>query len=405
MAGGRVQLPLRLWLWGLLGAVLAVLLWLILRPAPVDVDVASVDRGDVPVHVRDRGVARVRDVFEVSAPVGGRLRRVEVEPGDAVVAGRTVIARLQPADPGFLDVRTREAMRARVAEAEARLAAATAMVARAEAEARARSIEHRRVEALAAEGWVAGAALDRMRAAWEEAEAGLAAARADARAAREALGQARAALSGPLDAPGRAEIAVRAPVSGRVLALHRQSETVVPAGERLVAVGDPAGDLEIVAELLSTDAVRVREGQPALVEQWGGPGPLRGRVRRVEPFGFLKVSALGIEEQRVHVWVELLDPQPVRADLGHGYRVEVNIETDRARDVVRVPVSALVRAGGDWAVFVAAGGRAQLRRLALGRMNDRLAEVRRGLAEGDRVILFPAESIADGTPIRIRSAG
>ncbi|MFN7177644.1 MAG: efflux RND transporter periplasmic adaptor subunit, partial [Thermaurantiacus sp.] len=214
---------------------------------------------------------------------------------------------------------------------------------------------------------------------------------------------ARAALAGPLDARGRGEVAVRAPVSGKVLALYHQSETVVPAGERIVAVGDPAGDLEIVAELLSSDAVKVSPGQPAAIEQWGGPVPINGRVRLVEPFGFLKISALGIEEQRVNVWVDLEDPRDLWAPLGHGYRVEVRVETDRAREVVRVPVPALVRADGQWAVFVAEAGRARLRPLVLGRMNERHAEVREGLEEGARVILFPAEAISDGS--RIRSTG
>lgn len=403
MAERRARIPLRLWIWGLVGLVAAALLWLLLRPVPAEVELGVVDRGDVPVHVRDRGVARVRDVFEVSAPVGGRLRRVEVEVGDEVVANRTVIARLQPADPGFLDARTREASRARVAEVEARVAAANAMIRRAEAEARAAAVEYQRVETLAQQGWVAGAALDRARAARDETRAAVAAAQAEARAAAQALAEARAALTGPLDPRGRGEVTVRAPVSGRVLTLYHQSETVVPAGERIVAVGDPAGDLEIVAELLSTDAVRVREGQPAVIEQWGGPEPLNGRVRLVEPFGFLKISALGIEEQRVHVWVDLTDPREVWAPLGHGYRVEVKVETDRARGVLRVPVPALVRIEGQWAAFVAEGGRARLRRLTLGRMNETHAEVVDGLAEGERVILFPAEAIADGS--RIRATG
>jgi HlyD family secretion protein len=400
MAEGKARIPLRLWIWGLVGLVSLVLLWLLFRPVPVEVELGIVDRGDVPVHVRDRGIARVRDVFEVSAPVGGRLRRVEVEVGDKVVANQTVIARLQPADPGFLDARTREASRARVAEVEARVAAANALIRRAEAEARAAALEYQRVETLANQGWVAGAALDRARAARDESGAGVAAAQAEARAAVQALAEARAALAGPLDPRGRGEVPVRAPVSGRVLALYHQSETVLPPGERIAAVGDPAGDLEIVAELLSSDAVKVRPGQPASIEQWGGPVALGGRVRLVEPFGFLKISALGIEEQRVHVWVDLTDPRDIWAPLGHGYRVEVNVETDRARDTVRVPVPALVRVEGRWAVFVAEGGRARLRKLELGRMNQRHAEVREGLEPGARVILFPAEAIADGARIR-----
>jgi HlyD family secretion protein len=394
---------LRVWLGGLVAAAAALFVWLILRPVPVDVELGTTDRGDVPVHVRDRGVAQVRNVFEVAAPVGGRLRRVEVEVGDAVQADRTIIARLQPVDPGFLDARAREAARAHLAEAEARLVVAEALVRRAVAESRAADIEYRRVEALARDGWVAAAARDRVTAARDEARASVAAARAEARAAGEARAEARAMLAGPLDTSRQGEILIRAPVSGRILALHHQSETVVLPGEVLVSLGDPGGDLEIVGELLSTDAVKVRAGQPAFVEQWGGPVALEGRVRGVEPFGFLKVSALGIEEQRVNVWVDLMAPRAAWAALGHGYRVEVRIETDRAVNVVRVPVTALVRVGGEWAVFAAENGRARLHRLVLGRMNATHAEVRDGINAGARVILFPAEAVVDGG--RIRPAG
>ncbi|MFN7175965.1 MAG: hypothetical protein ACK4MX_03650, partial [Thermaurantiacus sp.] len=187
---GTRRIPLKIWVWGLVALAAAVLMFLLLRPVPAEVELGLVDRGDVPVHVRDRGIARVRDVFEVSAPVGGRLRRVEVEVGDDVIANQTVIARLQPADPGFLDARTREASRARVAEVEARVAAANAMVRRAEAEARAAAIEYQRVETLARQGWVAGAALDRAQAARDESGAGVAAAQAEARAAAQALAEA-----------------------------------------------------------------------------------------------------------------------------------------------------------------------------------------------------------------------
>ncbi|MFQ3596057.1 MAG: HlyD family secretion protein, partial [Sphingomonadaceae bacterium] len=345
------RVPLKLWLWSLVALAAAILVWLVVRPVAIEVELGLVDRGDVPVTVMDRGIARVRDVFDVSAPVTGLLRRVEVEVGDEVEANRTVIARLRPADPGFLDSRTQEAARARVAMAEAQAAAARASVARAEAAARGAQAEHRRVASLQQQGWLAQAALDRTTAERDAAEAALAAARAEAMAAARALAEARAALAGPLGRPGGREVTLTAPVSGRVLTLFHQSETVVPAGERIVAIGDPAGDLEIVAELLSTDAVRVREGAPATIEQWGGPGTLGARVRLVEPFGFLKISALGIEEQRVHVWLDLTDPRDRWQALGHGYRVEVRIETDVARNAVRVPVPALVRQGGRWAVF------------------------------------------------------
>lgn len=382
--------------------VVAALAFLYFRPAPVSVDLGIVDRGPVVVTVRNRAVARVHDRYDVAAPVAGRLQRIDVEVGDAVKARETVVARLLPADPGFLDSRTREMMRARLAETGARVAAARAGVARAEAAARVAAQEMARASELVTKGWQSQAALDRARATHEEAKAALAVSRAEARAAEQAEAEARAALAGPLGQGRNGPLALTSPVSGTVLTLYRQSEAVVPAGEPLVAVGDPASDLEIVADLLSTDAVRVKAGAPVRIVGWGGATPLAGRVRRVEPYGYLKISALGVEEQRVDVRIALVDPPGARPALGHGYRVDVEIETERVDKTLRLPVSALIREGGGWAVYVDEGGRARLRPIALGLMNEDVAEVRQGLEEGERLILFPAESIREGSRLRER---
>lgn len=383
--------------------VAATLGYLYFRPAPVDVDLGTVDRGPVVVTVRNRAVASVHDRYDVSAPVGGRLQRIEVEVGDQVRARETVVARLLPADPGFLDTRTREMMRARLAETGARAVAARAGVMRAEAGARVAAQEMARVKELVRKGWQSQAALDRARATHDEATATVKAARAEVQAAEQAEAEARAALAGPLGEGRNGPIALTSPVSGTVLTLYRKSEAVVPAGEPLVAIGDPASDLEIVADLLSTDAVRVKPGAPVRIIGWGGAEALPGRVRLVEPFGYLKVSALGVEEQRVNVRIDLVSPPEVRPSLGHGYRVDVEIETDRAEDALRLPVSALVREGGEWAVYVAEDGRARLRQVRLGLMNDDVAEVLDGVTQAEDVVLFPAETISEGSRIRRRT--
>jgi HlyD family secretion protein len=199
-------------------------------------------------------------------------------------------------------------------------------------------------------------------------------------------------------------IAVRAPVSGTVLRVLQESETVVPAGASLIEVGNPKGDLELVVDLLSTEAVRVRPGALVHVEGWGGSRPLTGRVRRVEPFGFLKISALGVEEQRVNVRIDLVGDPSTWARLGHGYRVDARIVTGRADGVVRVPSSALFRHEGRWAVFVDQDGRARLRPITVGLMNDSHAEVKQGLAAGEAIVLFPSDAVKDGVKL-VRRAG
>jgi HlyD family secretion protein len=395
-----------------LRALLAILLlcafglagWMAFRPRTIDVDMAKLDRGTVDVMVVGEGVASVHDSYDVSAPVAGRLQRIPVEVGDPVVAGRTVLAKVMPADSGFLDTRTLQAARAHAAETASQAAAARAMAVRAEAEARAARLEHDRVSRLVSKGWMAPAALDNARSARDQAAAGLAAAQAQVSATRQAVVEAQAALAGPTGAQGSA-IALTSPVSGQVLEIRRKSETVIPAGETILVVGNPSVDLEIVADLLSTDAVRVRIGTPVTISEWGGPGTLSGEVRLVEPNGFTKVSALGVEEQRVNVRISLKGDPAGWSRLGHGYRVTVGILVDKAENVLRVPVGALFRTGDSWTVFVNEYGRAQLRPVRLGLMNADHAEVRDGLLPGEQVVLFPAETIRPGMRLRSRGMG
>ena len=353
------------------------LAWLF-RPQPVPVDLAEIAEGPIQVTVSDEGETRVKDVFVVSAPVSGVMRRIELKAGDTVTAQKTVVARIAPSDPNFLDVRS---------EREARAA-----VRRAQAERDFAQAELKRYRQLAGQGVVSANDRD--------------AAERRARTAAAALEEARARLTAPSVARRRVGpdcdcVDVYSPVSGSVLRLIQESEAVVASGAPLIEIGDP-GKMEIVVDLLSTDAVRVEAGQRVLVEAWGGGPPLNGTVRRVEPFGFTKVSALGIEEQRVNVIIDFTDPPDVWARLGHGYRVEPRIVLAEAATVLKVPQAALFREQGQWAVFVDEDGQAVLRSVELGLENGLEAQVVKGLSAGDRVVLQPGGRITAGVALKPR---
>jgi len=353
------------------------LAWLF-RPKPIPVDLAEITSGPIQVTVSDEGETRVKDVFVVSAPLSGVMRRIELKAGDAVTAQKTVVARIAPSDPTFLDVRS---------EREARAA-----VRRAEAERDFAAAELKRYRQLAGQGVVSANDRD--------------AAERRAQTAAAALEEARARLTAPSVGRRRSGpdcdcVDVYSPVSGSVLRVLQESEAVVASGAPLIEIGNP-GDMEIVVDLLSTDAVRVEAGQRVLIESWGGGPPLNGTVRRVEPFGFTKVSALGIEEQRVNVVIDFTDPRERWARLGHGYRVEPKIVLAAADQVLKVPQAALFREQGQWAVFVDDGGRAELRTVELGLENGLEAQVVNGLAAGEKVVLQPGGRITAGVGLKPR---
>jgi HlyD family secretion protein len=383
-------------------AVGALVFWLMRHKSPLPVDLASVDRGSIAVTVSDDGITSVHDVYTVAAPVAGRVMRIDAEVGDKVVAGRSVVAHLAPAGAGFLDERSRAMAQASLRAAAAQHDAAIAETRRADSALQLARRDFDRIAPLAERGTVSRATLDRSRATRDEAGAALATARANASAAENAESVARAQLATPAGGDGSGTVTVRAPVSGAVLRIIQKSEAVVAAGASLIEIGDPTGDLEVVVDLLSSDAVKVRPGARVNIEDWGGPEPLVGRVRLVEPFGFLKVSALGVEEQRVNVRIDLVGDRSSHALLGHGYRVVARIVTDEAANVVRVPVNALVRTGQDWSVFISDHGKARRRKVQIGLMNDEFAEVRGGLVPGEQVVLFPGESIVDGSALTER---
>ena len=375
-------------------AIVAAALW----PEAAEVDLATVARGPMEVTLDEEGETRVRERFVVSAPVSGRLQRITHEPGDAVTSG-TVVARLIPAAAPLLDPRTQAELSAALDATRAALGQAQAERARAAtALARARTSERRQAE-LVKGGAIAPDAFDEAQSATRAAEEALRAADFAVARAENEVQLARARLQ-PSAAGGRI-VDVVAPVDGIILKRLRESEAVVPVGEPLLEIGD-AGELEVVADLLSTDAVRVRAGAPVRIEQWGGGHALDGRVRRVEPSGFMKVSALGVEEQRVNVLIDFVDATGAVRALGDGYRVEVRIVIWREDDVVKVPVGALFRRGEGWAAFVVSDGHAQVQTVDIGQRNAVDAQIVKGLAPGQQVVVHPPDTLTDGARIANR---
>jgi HlyD family secretion protein len=380
------------------GLVVAAIVAMALWPESMEVGVATADRGPMQVTVDEDGETRVRDRFTISAPVGGRLQRITLEVGDPVTRDETVLARIVPAEAPLIDTRTRSELEAAVEAARAAVGQARAERERAAATlARARSTLRRQQELMKV-GAIASDDLEDAETAVATSEEALRAAEFTVTRAEYELQLARARLEAPA-APGRAT-QVTAPIDGVVLRRHRESESVVPVGEPLLDIGSP-DRLEIVADLLSTDAVRVDEGAEVLVEQWGGGQTLRGRVRRVEPAGFMKVSALGVEEQRVNVRIDFDDP-PAAAQLGDGYRVEVRVVLWQEDDVLRVPVGSLFRQGEGWAVFVVEDGHMYERAVELGQRNAQFGQILSGVDAGATVVMHPPDTLTDDSPVTIR---
>lgn len=374
---------------------LAWALW----PQPVAVEVAPITRQDIAITIEEEGKSRIREVFTVSAPIAGQMQRVNLNAGDAVIKGETVVATIQPAGPGLLDARARRVAEAAVEAARAAVDLAAAEVRQAEAQRAFAQEELARATTLVRRGTIPTRAHDKAKLDVETAEAALESAKASLRVRQRELERAEAALiEGSGGGSGTCCVDVRAPVSGRVLKVLTQSEQVVQAGTPLVEIGDPA-DIEIVTDLLSRDAVRIRPGAEAVIDGWGGP-PLAAKVTRIDPSAFTRVSALGIEEQRVSTILTLEGDPAQWASLGHGFRVVVHIALQRVDGAVAVPIGALFRKGAEWAVYAMTDGRARLRTVQIGARNSEHAEVLAGLAEGDLVILHPSDLVVDGIAVR-----
>jgi HlyD family secretion protein len=354
-----------------------------LVPKPIEADVAVVDRGDISVEVVDEGRTRMHDVYVISAPITGRVLRVEVEPGDEIVAGG-VVARMSRAAAGFLDSRSDLQARAAVTAAQAQLRSASAELALAER-------EHQRNLEMLASSLVSKAAADQSTARLDAARAARDAAAAEVTRARSAL----------LDAgrTGEGLVDVRSPSAGRVLRVPQQSEAVINVGTPIVEVGDPK-QIEIVAEFLSQEAVRMRTGAPARIENWGGP-PLPAIVERIEPVARTKISALGVEEQRTNVILQFTEAA-VNKPEAHDFRVDVRVVVGQTQNALRVPLGALFRRGEGWALYKVVDDKAVATPIEAGESDGRFRAVTAGVTEKDQVIVFPSAEIHDGARVKAR---
>jgi len=381
-------------------------------PEPVDVDLAKVERGSLQVTVDEDGKTRIREKYVVSAPLVGRLLRINMEAGDPVVAGKTLLATIEPRAPDLLDARA-------VAQAEARVKAAEATLKKMEpslqtvrdAQAFAEA-EMTRARKAATGNAISKSELENAEYEYRQKSEELRSTRIQEEIARFELEQAEAALlrtrpredddvDGAPTGNGGWTFTIYSPINGRVLRVLQESAAVVTAGTPLLELGDPL-DLEVEVDVLSRDAVKIHPGARVLLEHWGGDKPLLGRVRLVEPSGFTKISTLGVEEQRVNVIVDFVDPPKVRTTLGDGFRVEARVVIDEAKDVLKVPTSALFRVGHTSAVFQVVDNTVHEQIVEIGRQNGLEAEVVAGLSAGDEVVVHPSDQIEDGVTVRQR---
>jgi HlyD family secretion protein len=393
-------------LWTLIIGAFVVGGWLAFRPRPVECDIEPIERRALTVRVEEDGRTRLTDRYIVSAPIAGRMDRIALRPGDDVVAGETVLARIAPSDPDLLDERARAEAEARVRAATAALARATAELGRAEAQLEYARTHYGRVLDAAGSGAGTTKEVDDALLELRTSEQSHAAARFSLEIARYELEQARAALlqttgDDQPGAPSRAIFEVRSPISGKTLRVMRESAGVVSPGNALVELGS-LDALEIEVDVLSDQAVRVLPGAPVLLTGWGGDAPLSGVVRLVEPSGFTKVSALGVEEQRVNIIVDFVGPLSARPTLGDNFRVEVSIVVWESPDELVAPLGALFRDGDRWATFVVDSGRARLRHVDIGERSSSHAQITGGLSEGERVIVFPSDKVDEGVRVRER---
>lgn len=403
MSNYRSKIRRLIW-WTMGLAILAGAVFIAMRPQPVLVDVANVSRGRLQVTIDEDGVTRIRDRYVVSTPLSGDLQRIGLDVGDLVVANETVVARLEPTDPSLLDPRTVAQARVHVKSAERKLAVAKAELKKAETGLSYAEAEMSRVRDLLERD--ATSELD-----YEEKQLVFQYRTEEARVASIAveiaeheleLQKAALLLTDP-DSSDDADmdLAITAPIDGRILRMYQESSAVLTAGERLMEIGDPL-DLEVVADVLSRDAVRISRGDPVSLEHWGGENPLSGRVRLVEPSGFTKMSALGVEEQRVNVIIDLVDPPAKREQLGDNFRVDCRIVVWQSDDAVFIPTSALFRVDDQWHVFKMVGDIAKLTEVSIGKNNGQQAEVLSGLEEGDTVVVHPSDTLEDGSLVKQR---
>jgi HlyD family secretion protein len=380
--------------------VAALIAWAVI-PAPLVVEIATVTRGPFEQTVDEQAKTRIRDHYLVSAPLAGELDRITLREGDDVVAGG-VIAHLRPALPVLLDARTELELRRRVEAARAAKERADARVRQAEVGLAQSRLEAERSSKLAESKLIAAAKLEADELAFQMSARELESARADAHVAQHDIDIAMAALMRARDAGhGRnaTDWPLLAPIDGRVLRIHQRSGGAVGVGTPLAELGEP-GNLEVVVELLTTEAPQVHAGATVRLDNWGGAVPLMARVRRIEPWAFTKISALGVEEQRVNVLMDIVTDRARWSSLGEGYRLDAHIRVYANADALRVPTGALFRTGDQWHVYaVTPDGRAREVAVTVGHRNERFAEILSGVKPSDKVILYPSDAVRDGARV------
>ncbi len=382
----------------LFGAAAVAALALIFSRTPTRVDAATVKRGVFVQTVLNEGKTRVRDRYSVTAPIAGILARTGLEVGDPVDPS-TVIAVIAPGLAPLEDPRARQVLEERLGAAEAGRSRAAALLESARARMTQARTDLERTSALAAKGVVTATRKERDELVNTLAERELASAEFGAHMAEHEEALARAAL----DVAGRKEtearrIEIRSPIEGVVLKIAQESEGPVAIGSPIMEIGDPRG-LEIVADVLTTDAVQIEPGANAVIERWGGPRPLSARVARIDPEAFTKVSALGVDEQRVYVVMDVTSPREEWRRLGDAFRIEARIEIARIPDAVIVPVGALFKQKAEWSVFVIENNRARIRAVTLSRRGDTNAAVTAGIVPGEHVVVFPPPALRDGDKV------
>lgn len=390
----------------LLGLAVLGLLIFAFIPEPVKVDMFTLGKSDLLVTLEGEGKTRIHDIYTVYAPIDGRITRIESEPGDRVTAAETVIANMFPANPQFLDKRRETQAKADIEGARAALSLAKARVKQARAELEFELSDFKRTEKLFHQQTVSKAHLERAELRIKTLRAELETAISNQEVMESRLVAAQAMLVQPEEQEesgngGDCHICIHSPVDGRVLRILHKSESIVAVGTPLVEIGNPV-DLEVSIEMLSTNAVKVKAGDDALIKRWGGEQDIKARVRLIEPSGFTKVSALGVEEQRVNVILTFTDPKEKWQSLGDAFRVEAAIIIDKAENVITVPLSALFRQEEKWSVFKVVDGYVVLQGVEVGRRNDRFAEIISGLAADEQVISYPGNKVAAGVRVEKR---
>ncbi|WP_417248370.1 efflux RND transporter periplasmic adaptor subunit [Celeribacter sp.] len=384
-------------------ALVGALVFIGFRPHPIAVDVAEVTRGPMVVTINADGKTRIRNIYEVSAPISGTALRTPVEEGDSVVAGETVVARIEPVAPALLDTRTTGQLEAAVREAEAAYRLSKAQLRQAEEEMAFARREVERTQELVERGVASQTTLENAQQALSLRLAALDAAASGVDMSASSLARAKAALGVNGGEVDTRSVEILAPASGTVLEIAQESEHSVAVGAPLLTIGD-VNDLEIAAELLSSDAVGLQIGAHAIVERWGGEEDLEARLVSLAPRAQTKVSSLGIEEQRVSAVFDLVTPSAEREGLGHQYAVFLRVVTWEAEDALRLPLSALFRDGEGWAVFVKDGNVARQVGIEIGVRSDDMVEVLSGLEDGDEVIVHPSDDITDGAAVIDRNS-